>query len=248
MSRVVAFRRFIELRFEDDAGAPVTAFETAPTPAARAAMARNLLIFRPRPSGFALFYRINLGAGPTLPGAIAARIRLSFTLRLRDPGFFDRHHPDLTEATGAGLHLDNLAPDGAILPDGAVLSATATVGAADAAALAPLRAPVTLRLAGAPPTEVEARREVGGALAATAEIHAEPGAEAASAVLDLTAAGPGVYRLATVPPSALQRRLHVDDAALAGGGVGVVELRWETPQTAVPAPAGIVHRVVFARR
>lgn len=248
MSRVIAFRRFIELRFEDDAGAPVTAFEAAPTPAARAAMARNLLIFRPRPSGFALFYRTNLGAGPTLPGAITSRMRLPFTLRLRDPGFFDRHHPALTEATGAGLHLDNLGPGGAILPDRAVLSAAATVGTADAAALAPLRAPVTLRLAGAAPTEIEARREIGGTVAASAEIHAEPGAEATSAVLDLTVAGAGVYRLGTVPPSALQRRLYADDAASAAGAAGAVELWWETPQTTAPAPAGIVHRAVFARR
>jgi hypothetical protein len=66
--------------------------------------------------------------------------------------------------------------------------------------------------------------------------------------LDLTGSDGVLFRLAEVPAGPLDRRAYADDAVAAAGAAGVIDLYWETAQSAVPAPAGVVYRAVFQRR
>lgn len=248
MTRIVGWRRFIELRLEDDGGRPVAAFGLRPMAQTRARMAKHRLLARPRGDGLALYYQVNPAAVPPLLGAISARQRFSFALLLREPDFFRRHHPDFTAAGGAGLQLDNLDAAGAILPDGAVLSAGATVAAAEAVAIGRRAYAIDLDLTASSPASVEARDPVSAAVVASADIVAPPGAAAASVVLDLAAGDDVLFRLAEVPAGPLDRRAYADDAVAAAGAAGVIDLYWETAQSAVPDPAGVVYRAVFQRR
>jgi len=248
MSRVIAYRRFIEVRLENDGGQPVAAFDIRPTAATRQRLSLHRLLARPQRDGLALYYQTNPQSVPPLLGEITARRRFSFILQLREPDFFKRHHPDLTEATGAGLQLDNLDGAGAVLPDGARLSAGATVAAADAVDIGRRSFALVVDLTGSSPTAVEAREPVTSALVKSAAVTALPGAAAASLALDLSASAEVLFRVAEVPPGPLDRRAYADDAVAAAGAAGVIDLYWETAQTAAPDPAGVVYRAVFQRR
>lgn len=248
MSRVIAWRRFIEVRLEDDAGRPVEAFRTQPTPETRERLSLHRLLARPRRDGIALYYRVNPEASPELLGEIAARVRFSFTLRLREPDFFARYRPDLTAATGASVELDNLDAAGAVLPDGSALSAGALVDTADAAEIARRAFPVRLDLAASSPTSVEASDPVSAAVVVSAPVVVPAGAAAASVELDLTETDGALFRVAEVPPGPVDRRVYADDSVAASGAAGVLDLYWEAAQTAVPTPAGVVYRAVFERR
>jgi hypothetical protein len=248
MSRVIAYRRFIEVRLENDGGQPVAAFDIRPTAATRQRLSLHRLLARPQRDGLALYYQTNPQSVPSLLGEIMARRRFSFTLHLREPDFFKRHHPDLTEATGAGLQLDNLDGAGAVLPNGARLSAGPTVAAADAVDIGRRSFALVVDLTGSSPTAVEAREPVTSALVKSAAVTALPGAAAASLALDLSASAEVLFRVAEVPPGPLDRRAYADDAVAAAGAAGVIDLYWETAQTAAPDPAGVVYRAVFQRR
>ncbi len=248
MSRVIAYRRFIEVRLEDDGGQPVAAFDLRTTEETRRRLALHRLLARPQRDGLALYYQVNPQSVPPLLGAITARQRFSFTLHLREPDFFERHHPDLSDATGAGLQLDNLDAAGAVLPAGARLSAGATVAAADAVDIGRRNFSILVDLAASSPTAVEAREPVSAALVGSAAVTAPAGATAASVALDLSGSGEVLFRVAEVPPGPLDRRAYADDAVAAAGAAGVIDLYWETAQTAAPDPAGVVYRAVFQRR
>jgi hypothetical protein len=248
MSRVIAYRRFIEVRLENDGGQPVAAFDVRPTAETRQRLSLHRLLARPQRDGLALYYRTNPQSVPPLLGEITARERFSFTLHLREPDFFTRHHPDLTDATGAGLQLDNLDGAGAVLPDGASLSAGPTVAAADAVDIGRRNFALLVDLTASSPTAVEARDAVAATLVKSAAIAAPAGASAASVALDLSASREVLFRVAEVPAGPLNRRAYADDPVAAAGAAGVIDLYWETAQTAAPDPAGVVYRVVFQRR
>lgn len=248
MSRVAGWRRFIEVRLEDDGGNPVQAFDVRATAETRARLARHRALARPRRDGLALYYQVNPQSAPALLGPIAARQRFSFALRLREPDFFSRHLPDLTADSGAGLQLDNLDAAGAILPDGAPLSAGAQVAAADGVQIGRRLFSVDLDLTASTPTAVEARDPVSAAVVQSAPVLASPGASAASVALDLSAGAGVLFRIAEVPAGPLDRRGYADDAVAAAAAAGVIDLYWETAQDTVPAPAGVVYRAVFQRR
>lgn len=248
MSRVIAYRRFIEVRLEDDAGAPVAAFDIRPTAETRQRLSLHRLLARPQRDGLALYYQTNPQSVPPLLGEITARRRFSFTLHQREPDFFTRYHPDLTEATGAGLQLDNLDTTGAVLPDGAALSAGATVAAADAVDIGRRNFALLVDLSTSSPTVVEARDPVSDTLVKSAAVHAPAGAAAASVALDLSLSSDVLFRVAEVPPGPLDRRAYADDGVASAGAAGVIDLYWETAQSAVPDPAGVVYHAVFQRR
>jgi len=248
MSRIVGWRRFLEVRLEDDTGVPVVAFDVRPTAETQRRLGRHRVLMRPRRDGVALFYQMNPAASPSLLGAIAARQRFSFTLHLRELDFFSRHFPDLSAAGGAGLQLDNLDAAGAVLQDGALLSAGAQVAAADAVQIGRRLFAVSLDLTASSPTAVEARDPVTAAVVKSVVVAAPPGAGAASVALDLSTAPQVLFRIAEVPPGPLDRRGYADDAVASAGAAGVIDLYWETAQDAVPTPAGVVYRAVFQRR
>lgn len=248
MSRVTGWRRFIEVRLEDDGGHPVQAFDLRATAETRARLGRHRVLARPRRDGVALYYQVNPQSVPALLGPITARQRFSFTLRLREPDFFSDHFPDLTAASGAGLQLDNLDAAGAILPDGAPLSAGAQVAAADGVQIGRRLFAVDLDLTASTPTAVEARDIASAAVVQSAPVIAPSGASAASIALDLSASPDVLFRIAEVPPGPLDRRGYADDAVATVAAAGVIDLYWETAQDAVPAPAGVVYRAVFQRR
>lgn len=248
MSRVIAYRRFIEVRLEDDAGQPVSAFDIRPTAETRRRLSQHRLLARPQRDGLALYYQANPQSVPPLLGAITARRRFTFTLHLQEPDFFTWHHPDLSAATGAGLQLDNLDGSGAVLPDGAPLSAGAAVAVADAVDIGRRNFAVLVDLTASSPAAVEARDAVSNALVKSAAIAAPTGAAAASVALDLSASADVLFRVAEVPPGPLDRRAYADDGVASAGAAGVIDLYWETAQDAVPDPAGVVYRAVFQRR
>ena len=248
MSRIIAYWRFMAVFFEDDAGSPVDALVTRATTATVEAFARHRLLARAQADGIALYYRTNPDAVPALLGPIDARVRLSFSLHLTQPDFFDRHLPTFSSGSGTGFHLDNLDPAGAILADGAVLSQGAAVDVVDGAQIGPRRLPVRLDLTASSPTSVEAREDISGALAATANVVAPAGASSAQVQLDLGGANGVAFRVAEVPPGPVSRRAYSDDAVSDSGAAGVMDLFWETAQDTVPDPGGVVYRAIFTRR
>lgn len=248
MSRVIAYRRFIEVRLENDAGHPISAFDIRPTAETRQRLSEHRLLARPQRDGLALYYQTTPQSVPPLLGEITARQRFSFTLQLHELDFFRRHHPDLTETTGAGLQLDNLDAAGAILPDGAVLGAGATVAAADAVDIGRRNFAVLVDLTGSSPTGVEARDAIANTVVKSAAVTAPVGATTASVALDLSSSPDVLFRVAEVPPGPLDRRAYADDGVASSGATGVIDIYWETAQSAAPDPAGVVYRAVFQRR
>jgi hypothetical protein len=95
---------------------------------------------------------------------------------------------------------------------------------------------------------VEAREAVSAALVKSAAVTAPLGASAASVALDLSASSDVLFRVAEVPAGPLDRRAYADDGVASTGATGVIDLYWETAQTAAPDPAGVVYRAVFQRR
>lgn len=264
MSRIIAYRPFIEVRLENDDHEPIDAFEVRATPETRERLSRYRLLARPRQDGAALYYRYNPASSPELFGEITTRERFSFTLHLRRPDFFQRHLPDLTEATGPGIHLDNLDPAGAILPHDALLSAGTRVDTADAVEIGRRLFPVNLDLTASSPASVEARDPISGSVVVaeqwdpisgtlveaplSEEVIAPAGAAAASVALDFTHADGVLFHVAEVPAGPLDRRTYADDDAASSGATGVIDIYWEAAQNTVPTPDGVVYHAVFERR
>lgn len=251
MSRILAWRRFLEVRFEDDNTQPLEAFAVRATADTRERLTRYRLIARPIPSGLAIYYRVFPDLLPTLRGPITSRVRFSFTMHLRDTDFFTRFEPDLVPATGANLQLDNLDEAGAILADGASLSIGATVSVADAVQIGRRALPLTVNLNPSPPTHVRALHPLtGAAFVPPVQALVEPltGAASFSTTLQIPETADPLVRVVEVPAGPLDRRAYADDSVTVSGAIGVIDLYWETAQDTVPVTTGQVYRAVFERR
>ncbi|QIE56029.1 hypothetical protein G5B40_11545 [Pikeienuella piscinae] len=246
MSFVIAFDRFMRVRVSDDGGAPVEGLAFAPTARTREVMANHEILHRPSSDGFSLYYKSRPGVTPPLRAPITSRVRFSFGIHVTTPGFFARHHPDFG-AGGAQILLDNLTPAGAVTASGA-LSAGATVEAADLTALGPRAYPVRLDISGGAPGVIEARDQFSTVVAASTIIDPPPGATEIFATVDLSNAQDAAFRLVAPAPAALDRPIYADDELADSGPVGVVDLYWEQPQSAVPTGTGAEYAIVFRLR
>lgn len=246
MSFVIAALPFMRVAFEDDAGGPVAAFRAEPSARARLTMKNHSIIFRGAPSGFALHYLANPLAAPPPVAEISGRTRFSFALRLAEPDFFERFHPD---GTGGAAHLllDNLDAAGAIQTSGA-LSAGVTVEAADLVEIGPNPYPVVIDFAGGAPPQVEARDRFSNAILSTTPVVAEPGALSSTVLLAIPPDADPATRITAPAPSALDRLVYADDEPTASGAVGVIDLYWDQSQTAAPADTGAEFTAAFRPR
>ena len=244
--RAVSWHPFLSVRFEDDAGAPVTGLSVAPLPGTDDRIARHGLTFRAWPDRMALYSRRYDGRPDPLKGPIARRTRFAFALDPRTADFGRLYGPDLAAATGPVIYLNNLTPAGAIRASGVKLHGGA-LSAEHAVALAGATASVTLDVSGGAPDAVEARSLPGDALIDRIEVPRVAGATTATVTLTLDTDAPH-HRAVSDPAGAVDRGLYADPDSLARAPRGILELYWETRQDAVPSPDGVLYRVVFPRR
>lgn len=246
MGFVVSFAPFCTVRCEEHgSGRPVTAFELAPTAECRRRLADHEMVFRPRRSGFELFYKTNPANAQPLLGAIAGPTRFSFALQLREPDFFERYHPDLTAETGPNLYLDNLAPPGGTIEAGGTLSAAASVEVADAARIGARVYVEQVDRSAPAPTSLAVKNRFDGTAITTVAVPTE-GSRVAVAI-DLTARPEHVFELAEEPGGSPSKTIYTDDDLAGAGAAGVVDIHWDQPQTAVPA-SGLAFTIPFRKR
>jgi hypothetical protein len=91
----------------DDQDKPLAALAFAPLQATRQRLAGLGLIFRSRPSGFALFARFIGGKDGVRQALIPGETLLSFAIRLVDVGFLEAFQPAPGRDTGPNLYLSN---------------------------------------------------------------------------------------------------------------------------------------------
>ncbi|WP_299484194.1 hypothetical protein [uncultured Roseibium sp.] len=246
MSFVRQYRRFLRVRFEDDGGDAVDAFDVRPTTHTRRVMADHSLAFRPGTAGFSIYSRNNPDAADPLIGPISDRTRLSFGLRITDPQFYDRYHPDLTPARRQIL-LENLGSTGAIQASGA-LSAIATVGQSELVQSGPASDfPVAIDLTAGSPDRLHVRDRFDNTLLAEQRFTAPPGTVFRLGA-DLSSLQHPAVRLTTPVAGALDQIVYADDEISSSGAGMILDLWWEQRQDAVPSPNGALFTASFRAR
>lgn len=255
MSFVIAVDRFLSVALNDDAGAPVTAFALQPTARTSRLMGDYGIVFRRITGGLALYYKTNPVVTPALVSPISNQVRFSFFMTAAGPAP-DKLYQGLSGAGGAQILLDNLDGAGAILPAG-LMTQGAEVGAGEHVFAGPSVYPVQVDLSGGIPAQVEARNRFTNAVAAQTPIQdlvAEPpvapppGATEVFATVDVPAGGEAALRLVTPAPGTLNRLIYADDEIAGGQALGIIDLYWSGPQSAVPAGSGIEYEAVFRRQ
>jgi hypothetical protein len=245
MSFMVQYRRLFSVSAQDEAGAALAAFSFAPAVRTLGLLSNHQLTFRPRPTGFEIFYRTNPQAVDPLVGRIGGRIRLTFPFTLTETDFFERFQPDLTPASGPQLYLDNLTPAGVIQAAATLtLSTGAVAQTADAMKVYPRRFLATAELGGAgPPTKFTVRGKfTPGDVILEVPMVAAAGAGQAAVRIDLSGRPAGPYTLGTDAAGATPRTIYVDDDLAGVPMLGLVDVHWETAQGSPPTGAAYVIR------
>jgi len=245
MSFAAAYHPFMTVRTADDGGGAVTAFRFQPSDDCVRRLGDHRLTFRPRADGFQLYYRTNPLAATALVGAIGARTRFGFEMRIADAGFFNAFHPDLDATTGPQLLLDNLDGAGAVQAGGS-LAAAATVEQDDAGRIVRRVHDVAVDMAAPAPTALTVAERFGGVAEPPIPVPATTAATQLVAI-DLRKAEGVAFTIAETPPSPPARAIYADDRAAGLGLAGVVDLYWETAQDTVPA-GGLTFDITFRRR
>lgn len=246
---VTAFRPFMTLTVaENGTGAAIGALGFAPTTATVRRLADHKLIFRRRANGFQLYAQFNPEAGNARLGPIAVRRSFVFGIRLTEPDFLARYHPDLDPATGPNLYLANLDADGSVRGAGSV-SVGATVEKADAARIVArrLNAKADLTATPAPVSLKVTDRFDPARTVADVPVDAIAASTSATVAIDLSADLAAVYSLAPQPADLPRTTLFIDDELAGRGAFGALELVAEP--SAGPEPAGgRIYSATFRRR
>lgn len=176
-------------------------------------------------------------AGNARVGAPATRASFVFGIRLLEPDFLARYHPDLGSDTGPNLYLTNLDAKGAVRTAGS-LSRKATVEKVDAARIVArhliARADLTAKLQPARLKVTDRFRR--SRTVADVAVHAVANASTATVAIDLAADLGAAYVLAPQPADKPRITLFADDELAGRGAFGVLEL---VADPAVgPEPAG----------
>ncbi|PWR01048.1 hypothetical protein DKT77_19140 [Meridianimarinicoccus roseus] len=248
MTLSVSWHPFVTVCFEDAVGNLLTGLTASPLPGTRERLARHALTFRDWPDRFTLYSRRYDARPDPLKGPISVRTRFAFALNPVSAEFSRLFEPDFDAARGPVLYVSNLTSAGGIRASGTALQQGAAVTAGDAVTLAGQTATIGVDLGGGAPDAVEAQMVPGGAVIDRMDVAAEPGAAEATITLTLEHAATPRLRAVSDPAGSLDRGIYADAEILARAPRGIVELFWETRQEAVPAPDGVVYRVVFDRR
>lgn len=251
MSFILQFRRLFSVFVrEESSGVLLTGFSFAPSEQSRRLLAKHQLLFRARPGGCEVYYRLNPRAADPLLGRISSRVRFTFCLEPGEPTFFARYEPDLDAETGPQLYLDNLTAAGAIQPPTEQsLSAGTVVQRADAVKVVPqlFFAPAPVGGAGAPTRFIVRDKFNPATVVLEAPISAGPGVTQTLTPIDLSGHPPGPYTLETDAAGAAARTIYADDTLAGVKTLGLMDLYWETAQDSVP-PAGIAYLIRFRQR
>ncbi|WP_281931360.1 hypothetical protein [Roseibium album] len=246
MSFIRQYRRFVRVSFEDDGGQPVDAFDVRLTGHTRRVLSDHALIFRPGVAGFSIYSRRNPDEADPLIGPITGRTRLSFGLRLTDPQFHARYHPDLQPAARQIL-LHNLDATGTVQTSGA-LSSAATVEQADLVRVGAAKSfPVTLDLTAGVPDRLQARNRFDNSLLVEQEFTA-PAGPVLRLNADLNSLEHPAVRLTTPVAGVLDQHVYADDEISSSGVELILDLWWEQRQDVVPTPGGAQFTASFRAR
>lgn len=240
------YRRFLRVSFEDDGSQPLDAFDVRPTVHTRGVLANHALIFKTGVAGFSLFSRRDPDETDPLIGPISERVRLSFGLRLTDPQFYDRFHPDLLPGRQQIL-LQNLDGNGDVQTAGA-LSAGSTVEQTELVQAGPASDfPIAIDLTGGAPDRLHARNRFDNSQLYELEFTAPPG-PVLRLNADLSSLEHPAVRLTTPVAGALDQLVYADDEISSSGAELILDLWWEQRQDAVPVPGGAQFSASFRTR
>lgn len=240
MSFVLQYKRLFSLVVIDESNdALLTEFSLIPAGRTQETLHRYQLVFRPRPAGGDVYYRLNPYAADPLLGRITSRQRFTFLLLIRGDSFSSRFLPDLNQDTGSQFYLDNLKGDGTI-HDFARQGLSRTgqyVETLDAMRLVPpLFAATADMTGGSPPTEFIIRDKIfpAGNLV-DVKIENPIGADQVTTTIDLSNLSPGPYTLETDAPGTKQKNIYMDPNLSRHNPVAVIDIHWETAQDSAPA-------------
>ncbi len=246
---VTAFRPFVTATVEENGtGKAIHALGFEPTSATAQRLADHKLVFRPRANGFQLYAQFNPEAGNARLGAVAARTSFVFGIRLTEPDFLARYHPDLDRATGPNLYLANLDADGTVRASGG-LSLGATVEKADAARIVARRLNARADLTATPePASLKVTdRFDPSRTVADVPVDAIANSTSAAVAIDLSADLAAAYTLAPQPANKPKTTLFADVELAGRGAFGVLELVAEPSVGPEPA-GGRKYSATFRRR
>ncbi|RIK37054.1 MAG: hypothetical protein DCC55_25420 [Chloroflexi bacterium] len=251
MSFVLQFRRLFSVFAQEESGSAILpGFSFAPSEQSRRLMTRHQLLFRARPGGCEVYYRLNPLAADPLLGRISNRVRFTLCMALGEHAFFARYEPDLDAETGPQLYLDNLTAAGAIQPlTEQSLSAGTVVQRADAVKVVPqlFFAPAESGSAGGATRFIVRDKFDPATVVLEAPIDAGPGVTQTLTRIDLSGHSPGPYTLETDATGATVRAIYADNALAGAKILGLVDIYWETPQDTT-APGGVAYLIRFRRR
>lgn len=246
---VIAFRPFVTVTvLEQGTGKEIGGLRFEPAPATALRLADHRLVFRTRDSGFQLYAQFNPEFGNARLSALAARTSFVFCIRLTEPGFLARYHPDLDSATGPNLYLANLDARGGVRAKGR-LSRGKTVTQADAARIVARRLTARASLVGKPqPASLKVTERFNPSrTVADIPVDAIAKSTAAAVAIDLSTDLARVYTLAPQPRGKPETTLFADNELAGCGAFGVLELVAEP--SAGPEPAGgRKYSAIFRRR
>lgn len=248
MSFVSQFHPFLGVRVEEDPSAQIlSGFRLVPTEDCRKVLNNRAIVFRPRESGFQLFYETNPLAADPLLGPITSREQFSFALTSDRADLFELYEPDLTAATGPQLYLDNLTPSGNIQTK-TTLTVSTVVATGDAVRIAPPVFESTVDVSGgSPPTQLTVKEKFPpNSVVLQAAIPPSAGGRSAVKV-DLSDESPGLFTLETNAAGSPVTTVYVADELAGTGVLGVVDLFWESRQDTVAA-GGIAYSIRLRKR
>ncbi len=251
MGFVLDYQKFFTATVvEEGSGKPLAGFSFTPTRRCARLLSDHQLVFRPRETGFAVFYAANPQATDPLLGSISSLTKFSFAVQLKDSSFFTRYSPDPTTLPAPHFYLDNLLASGAVQPAGQQsLAVGAFVDAADAARIYPQVFFAKTDLSQGPVPSKYLIKEIFDPAVTVEEvaINSSSGAPLASTRIDLSAHPGGPYLLDSDAAGSTPQTIYLDNDLTSQGVLGVVDISWESRQDSVPA-GGLNYQLTFKKQ
>ncbi len=257
MGFVLTYKRFISVRVKEDVtDLEIRHLSFRPSADCLELFRNHHIVFRARPNGFDTYYRVSELASESLQSPISKRTRFSFSIKVKENRFFDIYDADGT--TSPQFYLDNLTNSGLITTASAGhLTSGTSFEDDDTTKVHPQSFVVNTDLSMAdPPTEWRIKEKFTPQdVLQTVAIDNPDSLDTISVRMNdpilhssefIGEEGPFVLESDKASPAPTS--IYLSDFLSKQSINGVLDIYWDSAQTAAPADTGREYQIIFKRK
>ena len=231
----------------------IRSLEFTPTPECIDFLKMHHLVFRKSRNGFDVYYRSNPDAATPITSPIEVKTRFSFSVKIKDSGFYDLYKPDVLKIPQ--FYLDNLTASGNISNTmaGNLTSSTSFDNQDLAIIKQQSFTQRTDMTGGDPPTEWRIKKKSNPQdILKTIPIENPDGLDFIQVRMNDPLLTPneyisesGVYSLETDKPSFEETTLYLSNTIGGLSTNGVLDIYWDNSQDNAPDTTGKQYQIIF---